>query len=137
MWRTCGQGEGCYPRTGEAPDPPGVVYLHEDEPARMAAHLGLSTEAFARRHLTRLEDGRWVIEVLSETVGCPLLDGDLCSVEPVKPGQSRAYPFWPELVGDPASWRRERSRCEGIGRGPVWPAAEVRRLLALDPGSGE
>lgn len=112
----------------------GFVYLGDDEPARLAAHLGLSERAFAARYLRRLRSGGWAIEVPEGSGGCPLLDGDLCSVDPVKPGQCRAYPFWPELVDDPLAWRREKRHCEGLGKGPVWPAAEIRRLLALDPG---
>lgn len=100
----------------------------------MAAFLGLDLAAFEGRYLTPLGDGRKALVVQEGSTGCPLLDGDLCSVEPVKPGQCRAYPFWPELVGDPAAWRAERRHCEGIGRGPVWPAAEVRRSMAFDPG---
>ena len=120
-------------RCGACCRKPGLVYLHPEEPARLAAHLGLDRRTFARRYLREVR-GRLAIVVPEGSAGCPLLDGDLCSVEPVKPGQCRAYPFWPELVGDAAAWRRERGACEGIGRGPVWPAAEVRRLRALDPG---
>ncbi|WP_373049356.1 YkgJ family cysteine cluster protein [Vulgatibacter sp.] len=113
---------------------PGLVHLHPDEPARLAAYLGLEVRAFAARYLRRLPGGRMAIVVHEGSAGCPLLAGDRCSVEAVKPGQCRAYPFWPELVGDPAAWRAEKRKCEGLGRGPVWPAAEIRRLLALDPG---
>ncbi len=110
------------------------MHLHDHEPARLAAHLGLDVRTFARRYLQRLGDGRWVIEVPEGSAGCPLLAGDLCSVDEVKPGQCRAYPFWPELIDDAEAWRREKRNCEGLGRGPVWPAAEVQRMRALDPG---
>lgn len=120
-------------RCGACCRQPGLVWLHPDEPARLAAHLGLTTHGFAARYLRRDGD-RWAIVVEEGSPGCPLLDGDLCSVEPVKPGQCRAYPFWRELVDDPAAWRAEGAKCEGIGRGPVWRAAEVREMLAHDPG---
>ncbi len=114
---------------------PGVVYLAADEPARLAAFLGLGLAQFRSRYLSELPDGEgWVIEVEGDA-GCPLLDGDLCSVEAVKPGQCRAYPFWSELVDNRPAWRREAALCEGIGKGPVIPSDEVKRLRALDPGS--
>ena len=122
-------------RCGACCRKPGLVWLHPEEPARLAAHLGLDVRPFVRRFLRRIR-GRWAIVVPDDEVGCPLLAGDLCSVEPVKPGQCRAYPFWRELVDDPAAWRAEGRACEGIGRGPVWRASEVREMLALDPGDG-
>lgn len=113
----------------------GHVFLRSEEPRRLAHHLGLTTAEFRSRFLTKLEDGTWAIEVPKGGGGCPLLDGDLCSVDPVKPGQCRAYPFWSELVGDRKAWRAEAAFCEGMNRGPQVPEAEIRRLMALDPGS--
>lgn len=110
---------------------PGFVYLGEREPERIAEHLRLPLEQFERRFLSRHEDGSWMIEVGEG--GCPLLDGDLCSVDAVKPGQCRAYPFWEELVHDRRAWRKEAAFCEGIGRGPPIDGAEVERRMALDP----
>ncbi|HWV37749.1 MAG TPA: YkgJ family cysteine cluster protein [Vulgatibacter sp.] len=112
---------------------PGAVILGPKEPERLARHLGMSLSTFRRRFLLRQSRGRWAIEV-PEGSGCPLLDGDLCSVEAVKPGQCRAYPFWPELAGDRRAWRREAAFCEGMNRGPEVPEEEIRRLMSLDPG---
>jgi len=113
---------------------PGKVFLGPDEPRRLARHLGMTVAELRRRHLVELDDGRWAIEVPEGGAGCPLLDGDLCSVDEVKPGQCRSYPFWPELVGDKKAWRREAAFCEGMNRGPKVPENEIRRRLALDPG---
>ena len=124
-------------RCGACCKRPGLVYLAPDEPARLAAFLGMRRSEFERRYVLRLPNGRQVIEVKEGSAGCPLLIGDLCSVESVKPGQCRAYPFWPELVGDRAAWRSERSECEGIGRGPVWRREDVEALMRLDPGGDE
>ncbi|AKU91663.1 YkgJ family cysteine cluster protein [Vulgatibacter incomptus] len=122
-------------RCGDCCRRPGFVYLAADEPARLAKHLGLPLAGLKRRFLTRLVDGTWAIEVEESGSGCPFLVDNLCSVEPVKPGQCRAYPFWRELVKDPAAWEREARACEGIGKGEPLPPDEVRRRLRLDPGS--
>lgn len=121
-------------RCGKCCRKAGFVFLAEEEPARLAAHLGMDVASFAARFLRPLASGGWAIEVPEGSAGCPLLVGDLCSVDEVKPGQCRAYPFWPELVDDRHAWRREKRNCEGLGKGRVWPADEVRRMLALDPG---
>lgn len=112
----------------------GVVWLKKGESARLARHLHLTAAVFRARYVTRLDDGRELLEVPGEDRGCPLLDGDLCSVDPVKPDQCRAYPFWREIVESPAYWRAERRECEGIGQGPVADPAHVRRMMAIDPG---
>lgn len=112
-----------------------MIYLRPEEPARLGAWLGLTEAQFRKRFVTTTAAGAEVIEVKEVGIGCPLLEGDLCSVDEVKPGQCRAYPFWSELVGDRHAWRREKRDCEGIGRGPVWPRDEIERMLRLDPGA--
>jgi len=120
-------------RCGDCCRRTGYVYLGSEEPARLAAHLGLELRQLEERFLQAHEDGSWMIVVDEAAGGCPLLAGDLCSVEEVKPGQCRAYPFWEELVGDRAAWRKEARFCEGIGRGEEIPKEEVMRRMALDP----
>lgn len=60
--------------------------------------------------------------------GCPLLDGDHCSVHAVKPAQCAAFPYWPELIEDGLRWRAAKSFCEGLDHpdGPFVPLAEMR-----------
>lgn len=120
-------------RCGACCKRPGFVRLREGEAERIAAYLGLSFAQFRRRYLQLDGEGGWEIGV--GEAGCPLLDGDLCSVEAVKPGQCASYPFWQELVEDRGAWKEEMALCEGMGRGPVFPPEEVRRLMALDPDS--
>src|SRR5262249_14798030 len=110
----------------------GVVWLKPGEVRRLARHLGLKVAEARARFVTTLRDGRERIDVSS--AGCPLLSGDLCTVDPVKPDQCGAYPFWHELVADPEAWREERSECEGIDRGPPVKPAVLARMLRIDPG---
>jgi Fe-S-cluster containining protein len=119
-------------RCGECCRKPGVVYLGRGEAARLAAHLGMEELVFRARYVTRYSEDEEAIEVPGDTDGCPLLDGDLCSVEAVKPNQCRAYPFWPELVEDPEAWELEKAACEGIGRGRVWRRREVEEMMLLE-----
>jgi len=51
----------------------------------------------------------------------------------VRPQQCRTYPFWPEIVETRGAWQEEARRCEGMGRGPVIPLAEIRRRLFGNP----
>lgn len=112
---------------------PGVVYLGDGEAERLAGFLGMGEAEFRRRYVTVYVTGDEAIDVPDDSSGCPLLDGDLCSVDPVKPGQCRSYPFWNELIYEEGAWEREKAACEGIGRGREWSREEALQMLALDP----
>jgi len=50
---------------------------------------------------------------------CEFLKSDGCSVHPAKPTQCRAFPFWPELVGNKKNWKKTGEWCPGIGKGEL------------------
>ncbi len=93
----------------------GFVYLTEADLKRAAAFVGMTARAFERRyvyrtkHLLRLRKPRGS--------QCPFLVEKGCTIHPAKPTQCRAFPFWPELVGDRAAWKEASGYCPGIGRG--------------------
>lgn len=95
----------------------GYVYITEEDLIRIARFLKLKPEEFEARyvyrtrHLLRLRKPRGS--------QCHFLNENGCSIHPVNPVQCRLYPFWPELVEKPAAWRRERTRCPGIGKGSL------------------
>ncbi len=114
----------------------GYVYLTEDDLRRAAAFLGLSRRAFESqyvyrtKHLLRLRKPR--------NSQCHFLGEDGCAIHPAKPTQCRVFPFWPELVGSPAAWRRAGKHCPGIGKGGLrdfrWRSAARQRDARKVPG---
>ena len=94
---------------------PGQVRLGEAEIARLAAWRGTSELDFIEE-FTRLAHDRRGLALREKPGGeCVFLDGDACSVQPVKPQQCRDFPNqWnfagfeelcparPELLGDDA-----------------------------------
>ena len=102
----------------------------------LARHLGMSVEQFEREH-TRLDRDDTVLLDRGTEGDCEWLerraDGTTgCRVNPAKPDQCRAYPFWPRVVASPAAWKREAGRCRGIGQGDVIPPAEIERRTGLE-----
>ena len=103
----------------------GYVYLTEDDLRRAAAYLSLTPRAFEKRyvyrtkHLLRLRKPRHA--------QCTFLAESGCTIHPAKPTQCRAFPFWPELVGDPAAWKATRAYCPGIGKGRLIPLDRALR----------
>jgi Fe-S-cluster containining protein len=71
---------------------PGQVRLTEADIARIAALLQLSEPDFIERY-TRLQHDRRGLALQEKLDGaCVLLDGNLCSVQAVKPQQCRDFP---------------------------------------------
>ena len=71
---------------------PGQVRLTKGDITRIAAFLQLSEPAFIERY-TRLQHDRRGLALQEKPDGaCVLLDGNLCSIQAVKPQQCRDFP---------------------------------------------
>lgn len=115
----------CQPGCTNCCDVQGYVYLTPGDVKRAAEFLGLSPQAFAAkyiyrtRHLMRLRKPRGS--------QCHFLRDGGCAIHPAKPTQCRAFPFWPEIVGSRAEWRKTAAHCPGIGQGPLVPVDAILR----------
>ncbi len=71
---------------------PGDVVLLEGEALAIADFLGISEQAFIDSH-TRLRANRKGLSILEKPNGeCQFLEGNSCSINPVKPDQCRGFP---------------------------------------------
>jgi Fe-S-cluster containining protein len=93
------------------------VYLTEEDLKRAAVFLGLSPREFETRYVYRTR--RLLRLRKPRNSQCHFLIEGGCGIHPAKPTQCRAFPFWPELVGNRKEWRRTASYCPGIGSGPL------------------
>jgi Fe-S-cluster containining protein len=105
----------CQPGCTKCCDVRGFVYITEEDLRRMAAHEGLTAEAFEARYVVRFK--RLLRLRKPKNSQCHFLREGGCRVHRVKPVQCRLYPFWPELVENRANWEAERTMCPGIGKG--------------------
>lgn len=107
------------------------VFLTAREAEGIRRYLNLTARWFKRRYLRRAPQGELAIN--NQGGGpCVFLDQDRrCGIYAVRPLQCRTYPFWPEIAGSRAGWRREARRCEGIDRGQVVPLTRICALLAM------
>ncbi len=104
-------------RCGNCCRVPGEVRLLNEEPERIAACLGIHTEAFIRdwTRLTRDRRGLSIIE--REDDACAMLDArGRCRIQEAKPYQCRAFPLEWNYEG----WERVCSAAEKLrhDRGP-------------------
>ncbi len=95
----------------------GFVYLTEEDIPRLAAYLNLDDPAFEKRYVYRTKNLRRLR--VPRHAQCEFLKEGGCSVHPAKPTQCRAFPFWPELVGNTKNWRKTGEWCPGIGKGDL------------------
>lgn len=112
----------------------GHVWVTVDEIRSLARAFGLPLDDFGRRYLRRIGQRYSLVEDPS-TGDCVFLRGKQCGVYEDRPGQCRAYPWWPEILRSPTSWRQEAERCEGIDpQAPVVTAAKIRESLGAVTG---
>jgi uncharacterized protein len=107
----------------------GYVYLTLEDRRRLAGHFGLRTSAFTRRYCLKT-GGHYHLRDFGEA--CQYLDGTRCMVYEARPTQCRTWPFWPENMGARV-WSEEiATYCPGVGKGRLYPEAEIRELLAQE-----
>lgn len=116
--------------------PPGYVTYTQDEATALARELGLTVEQFESRFTRDTPVGRSLVEVETEHGhDCVFLDREsvpgkaVCGVYHTRPTQCRTFPWWPENLRSPASWKRAGQGCEGVGLGGFVPVDEIMRNL--------
>lgn len=121
----------------------GTVEFTYGEAQDMASALGLGYDEFMARYAIRHGPTWTLAEVESEQgYDCALLARDpetgmtRCTVHRQRPMQCRTWPFWPENLKSPRTWRQAGRECEGIERGPTVGYREIchNRDLTPDPG---
>ena len=121
---------GCT-RCGNCCRQPGYVWISTDEMAAMAAHLAIDVDAFQASYDVQWDkDARtWRIDALHGD-GCPLLDGNDCTVHPVKPAQCSSFPFWSELLDDRDAWEEAKTYCPGMEApdGQLFTLRQIQKL---------
>jgi Fe-S-cluster containining protein len=71
---------------------PGEVRLDEGEISRISAFLGLPEIAFIQKYTRVTQDRRGLVLEDKPNGECIFLNGNDCSVQPVKPRQCREFP---------------------------------------------
>lgn len=123
---TCRGCGGCCGRE------PGIVCFTDEELTAMSEAADLTVEQFLQVYVWHKYDG---IRSLREkpNYDCVLLDSGAhkCTIYAARPIQCRTFPFWPEVVDTPESWKSFAASCPGMDIGELHDAEEIRSILEM------
>lgn len=109
---------------------PGYVWISPNEAQAMADHLKISLDEFLRKYTRRIGN-RVSLKEHSKTYDCVFLQGKKCTLYDVRPKQCRTFPWWPENLSSPESWKETAMRCEGVNHpdAPLISLGDIEKNL--------
>ena len=117
-------GKCCHIRNDMA-----FVFLNKSERKRLAITKNMSLEKFERTYCLQNKNQDWILKFKSGR--CVFLKGKKCSVNTAKPTQCRTWPFWPELLVDKKTFKKEViDFCPGSRKKtPIVSAKEIKKQI--------
>lgn len=110
--------------TGE----PGYVWVDDDELARLAKYRGEPVHEF-RAVYTRTARGKRTLKEKANGDCVFYVEGQGCTVYPVRPTQCRTWPFWESNLKTEEAWERTEGLCPGSGQGELIPVEEILKRM--------
>jgi len=128
VWYARGLRFGCTRCNRCCTGPPGYVWVHRREIVRIADFLKMPVPDFARQYCRKVW---WRVSLKERPNGdCVLLTPEGCRIYPVRPRQCRTFPFWEQNLRSRECWEALKNRCPGVGRGRIYSAQDIRRIMA-------
>jgi uncharacterized protein len=114
--------------------PPAYVFVTKEEIVKIADHLQMPFDLFVRRYVRKRDNRLALIEIKSlehpDDRDCVFLKDKKCLIYQVRPKQCRTFPWWPENLNTPESWKLAAKECEGISDdAPLVPYEDIVKAL--------
>jgi len=106
---------------------PGYVWLSAEEITRMAQHLTMPRDQFAREYVRRVDVGLSLKE--RPDGDCVLWKGK-CTVYACRPSQCRTFPFWKHGLTSEAAFAAVHRGCPGVGKGRLYTCEEILAIAS-------
>ena len=111
---------------------PGTVRFTKGELSAMAGALGVTDEQFTE---TYAWDKYEVVSLREQSnYDCVFFknagDGPECEIYSVRPSQCSTFPFWPEILESPHSWKLYASSCPGMDNGEFHDFDKISKTSA-------
>jgi len=105
------------------------IAISKTEADRIRQHLGITEKWFRRRYVEHLT--RNTLTARMPEGRCTFLDKNgHCKIYHLRPVQCRTYPYWPEILKNKQTWKKEAIYCEGINTGAIVSVKEIKQKLA-------
>ncbi len=109
----------------------GYIWVTRPEIEFIADFLKISVGQVRQEYLKRIGLRTTIIEHPG-TKDCIFLQDitgqQRCLIYPVRPGQCRAWPFWPENLTNPNAWNKAAQKCHGINQGRLYTHDEIEKI---------
>jgi len=109
----------------------GYIWVTSPEIKLIADFLKIKPRQLRQKYLKRVGLRATIIEQPG-TKDCIFLqesDGQKrCTIYPVRPGQCRMWPFWPNNLKSPAAWNKVAQKCSGINRGSFHSFEKIEKI---------
>jgi len=109
----------------------GYIWVTRPEIEFIADFLKISVGQLRQEYLKRAGLRTTIIEH-HDTRDCVFLKDikgqKRCMIYPVRPGQCRAWPFWPDNLTSPDTWNKAAQKCLGINHGRLYSYDEIEKI---------
>lgn len=95
---------------------PGYVFLNKEEAEIISKKLKLPLNEFLKKY-TRQSGKRLALKerkISDTTYDCIFLKDNKCTIYEERPTQCKTYPWWPQNLKSPDSWKELAKECEGL-----------------------
>jgi Fe-S-cluster containining protein len=109
----------------------GYIWVTRPEIKLIADFLKVETKQLRREYLRHVGLRTTIIEqpATKDCIFLRRMDGQRrCMIYPVRPGQCRTWPFWPENLVSADAWNRAAQKCSGVNRGRYYGFEEIERI---------
>ena len=94
---------------------PGYIWINEDEIQKLAEHLKLDIDTFAKKYLRKIGH-RFSLNERPHTYDCVFLKDSKCTIYNYRPKQCKTFPWWTQNLKSENDWNEAAKFCEGINR---------------------
>ncbi len=129
VWYEGGLRFGCRQCGGCCSGEPGYVWVTDEEIERLAKAMGLARCEFESA-CVRLIHGKKKSLIELANGDCVLMDPRTrgCRFYEFRPVQCRTWPFWPQNIDRPNSWKKTAKFCRGCNnpKGKLYTVEEIK-----------
>ena len=109
----------------------GTVAISENDIKRISGYLKISVPEFEKKYTRRIGSQSALTD--KDENACIFLEKHKCLIYPVRPGQCKTFPFWPQNLKSEKRWHIIMDECPGIGTGKAFSRNDIEEIFKGKP----